>query len=293
MPIPELVMPEYISLKNHPDINEKWLQDRFTENPELLGLGSELVVRDSERSQPSGGRLDLLLADTEDDKRYEIEIQLGDMDESHIIRTIEYWDIERRRYPQYEHIAVIVAENITGRFHNVISLLNSNGAIPLIAIQVKGVKVKDEFTLVATRVVDLIRLGTDEEDDAGEPVDKSSWEAKASAESLKIMNSLIDMIGSIQPGVSPRYNKNYIGLEYEGKARNFVDFEPRKRPYVYAKFKMPQDDELLARLDERGFSGIPYRRGRYRVQVRQSHIENNKDDLLDLIRKAHDADSRM
>ena len=31
------------------------------------------------------------------------------MDESHIIRTIEYWDIERRRYPQYEHVAVIVA----------------------------------------------------------------------------------------------------------------------------------------------------------------------------------------
>ena len=27
---------------------------------------------------------------------------------SHIIRTIEYWDIERRRYPAYEHVAVLV-----------------------------------------------------------------------------------------------------------------------------------------------------------------------------------------
>ena len=293
MAVPELVMPEYISLKNNPDINEMWLQERLSENPELLGLGGELTVRDRERSQPSGGRLDLLLADTEADIRYEVEIQLGALDEKHIIHTIEYWDVERRRYPQYEHIAVIVAEEVTGRFHNVISLLNSNGTIPLIAIQIKGLKVKGEFTLVATRVVDLIRLGTDEEDDAGEPVDKSSWVAKASAESLKIMDSLIKMIEEVQPGVSPRYNKNYIGLEYEGKARNFVDFEPRKKSYVYAKFKMPQDDELLARLDERGFSGIPYRRGRYRVQVHQSHIENNHDDLLDLIRRAHEADSRM
>ena len=39
----------------------------------------------------------------------------------------------RKKYPQYEHIAVIIAEDITSRFLNVISLLNGN--IPLIAIQ--------------------------------------------------------------------------------------------------------------------------------------------------------------
>ena len=288
---PEFVMPKYVSLKNHPDINEKWLQDRLTENPELLGLNGDLVARDSERSQPGGGRLDLLLADVEADIRYEVEIQLGVLDPSHIIRTIEYWDIERRRYPQYEHIAVIVAEEVTGRFHNVISLLNSNGAIPLIAIQIKGVEVNGALTFVATRVVDLLRLGTEEEN-AGETVDRSSWEW-ASDESMVIMDRLFNMINEVQPNVSPRYNKNYIGLEYEGKARNFVDFEPRKKSYVLAKFRIPQDDELMDQLDDKGFSGVQYRRGRFRVQVRQSHIENNPDILLDLIRRAHDADSRM
>ena len=58
--------------------------------------------------------------------RYEVEIQLGPTDESHIIRTIEYWEIERRRYPQYEHVAVIVAEDVTSRFLNVINLLNGS-----------------------------------------------------------------------------------------------------------------------------------------------------------------------
>ena len=67
------------------------------------------------------------------------------MDESHIIRTIEYWDIERRRYPQYDHIAVIVAEDVTSRFLNVISLFN--GSIPLMAIQIKGIEVNGAFTL--------------------------------------------------------------------------------------------------------------------------------------------------
>ena len=102
MTTPELVIPKIVRLKNHPTLNERWLHNRLIENPSLLGLG-DLSVRGSERRQPSGVRLDLLLEDVETSTRYEVEIQLGAVDESHIIRTIEYWDIERRRYPQYDH----------------------------------------------------------------------------------------------------------------------------------------------------------------------------------------------
>ena len=52
---------------------------------------------------------------------------------------IQYWDIERKRYSQIDHCAVIVAEEITGRFMNVISLFN--GAIPLIALQMSATKI--------------------------------------------------------------------------------------------------------------------------------------------------------
>ena len=173
-----------------------------------------------------------------------------------------------------------------------ISLLNSNGAIPLIAIQIKGVKVKGEFTLVATRVVDLVRLGTEEED-AGETVDRSSWEAKASVNSLQIMDSLIEMVEEAQPGVSPRYNKNYIGLGYGGQARNFVAFIPRKS-LVLAEFKIPQSEELTALLDEIGLDTLSYRRrsGQYRVRVRQSDLKKHHETLTDLISRARDADRR-
>ena len=54
---------------------------------------------------------------------------LGALDESHIIRTIEYWDVERQRFPTHDHRAVIVAEEITSRFFNVIRLLNR--AVPM------------------------------------------------------------------------------------------------------------------------------------------------------------------
>ena len=89
MTIPELVTSRFVNMKNHPTLNERWLHDRLIEKPTLLGLG-DLDVRDIERRQPSHGRLDLLLQDVEASTRYEVEIQLGAVDESHIIRTIEY-----------------------------------------------------------------------------------------------------------------------------------------------------------------------------------------------------------
>jgi len=48
---------------------------------------------------------------------------------------MEYWDIKRKRYPQYDHCAVLITKDITSRFLNVVALFN--GSIPLIAIQVK------------------------------------------------------------------------------------------------------------------------------------------------------------
>jgi hypothetical protein len=72
-----------------------WVQDLIANDPSILGLG-DLVLRDRERVHPRAGRLDLLLQDTETKRRFEVELQLGSTDETHIIRTIEYWDIERK-----------------------------------------------------------------------------------------------------------------------------------------------------------------------------------------------------
>lgn len=51
---------EKLSLKVHPTLTEKWVQERIAENPSILGLG-DVVLKDKERIQPRAGRLDLLL----------------------------------------------------------------------------------------------------------------------------------------------------------------------------------------------------------------------------------------
>jgi len=103
--------------------DEKWLQNQIYDNPSILGLG-ELEVIWREKKQSSGGRLDILIKNPVDDSMYEVEIMLGATDESHIIRTIEYWDLEKKRWPQRQHYAILVAETITRRFFNVIGRNN-------------------------------------------------------------------------------------------------------------------------------------------------------------------------
>src|SRR5262245_50042082 len=151
-----------LSIRTHPELNERWVQERIANDPSILNLG-DVILKDKERIQSGAGRLDLLFQEADANRRYEVEIQLGKTDESHIIRTIEYWDIERKRYPQYDHTAVIVAEDITSRFLNVISLFN--GTIPLMAIQMNAVRVGDAVSLMFTTVLDQVRLGLVEEDE--------------------------------------------------------------------------------------------------------------------------------
>ena len=196
---------EAISIKRSSTLNEKWVQDQIAEDPSILGLG-DLVLKDKERIQQNAGRLDLLLQDPETLKRYEVEIQLGATDESHIIRTIEYWDIERKRYPQYEHAAVIIAEDITSRFLNVIQLFN--GTIPLIAMKVTAYKVGDEYALTFVKVLDEMSLGlVDEDEPVAEPTDRAFWETKrGTKKTLQATDSLLNLVKEVEPRASLNVN---------------------------------------------------------------------------------------
>jgi hypothetical protein len=103
------VEPSHFSLKSSKEYDEKWLQGKISENPDILGLTSGLSTVSVERKQFNGGRLDLLLENENSETRYTVEVQLGGAtDEAHIIRTIEYWDNERSRNPHMEHVAVII-----------------------------------------------------------------------------------------------------------------------------------------------------------------------------------------
>ncbi|TDN93370.1 hypothetical protein DET49_10496 [Salegentibacter sp. 24] len=278
------IKPEIISLKNSQEFNEKWLQARIEEDPSMLGLG-DLEFRDTEKIMVGGGRLDTILYDPEDKKRYEVEIQLGKTDETHVIRTIEYWDLERKKNPQYNHCAVIIAEDITSRFLNVISLFN--GFIPLIAIQVKAVKFQDNISLFFTKVLDEVTFDLLDEDTISEPTDKNYWEKKASKSSVKLTQKILAELGDITDEYKLKYNKHYIGIERNNMANNFVTFVPRKT-MVIMNIKHERVEEIDELLESSDLDILSYDKQwkQYRVRLSDKDLASNIEMLKDLVEKA-------
>jgi hypothetical protein len=286
MPKYTYVQPERVWLKGNPDYSEKWVQDRIAEKPAILGLGDDLVLKDRERSLPHAGRLDLLLQD-EDNRRYEVEVQLGATDESHIIRTIEYWDDERKSKRQFDHCAVIVAEEITARFLNVISLFN--GHIPLIALQMSALRMGDQFGLVFTTVLDELRLGLDEEDEEQEVTDRAWWENKGSKETVHVADELLEMIHNYAPTLALKYNKFYIGLADDGQPNNFVIFRPKKN-HIGVEPRLRESDDTRSELDEAGLDLMEYDKawGRYRIRLSPKDLKTHADLIRRILKRAYD-----
>jgi predicted transcriptional regulator len=286
--MPKLIKPERISLSSHPVIKEKWIQDQIAEDPRILGLG-DIILKDKERSQPRAGRLDLLFQDADSNRRYEVELQLGKTDETHIIRTIEYWDIERKRYPQYDHCAVIIAEDITSRFLNIVSLFN--GFIPIIALQMSAFKFGEDIALLFTKVVDELQLGLVEEDEEiKEPTNREYWIKRGSQETVKMADEVLAIIKEfVTDQVEFKYNKFYIGLSNDGQPFNFMLCRPRNKALII-EFKSPYSEEIQKIIEDEGLDDIGYakRYNNYRIRLTKQDIKSKHDVLKDLLQKAYE-----
>jgi hypothetical protein len=275
-----------IWLHDHPQFSERWVQDRITEDPSILGLG-DVIVKDKERIQPRAGRLDLLLQEVEGSRRYEVEIQLGKTDESHLIRTIEYWDIERKRYPQYDHTAVTVAEEITSRFLNVIGLFN--GAIPLMAIQMNAVQLGDVVSLVFTTIMDQLHLGlVGDDEESYEVTDRAYWENRGTKITVAMADELLAIVKTFDPRLELKYNKFYIGLAEKGEPNNFVVFRPQKNA-IRVDLRLKRTETTEQRIETAGLDVMDYdnRWGRYRIRLAKGEVQKHAEVLRELFEMAY------
>lgn len=282
----DFVKSEQVSLKASKDHSEKWLQKQLAEHPEILGLGS-ITLRDAERVQLKGGRLDLMFDDDSAKVRYTVELQLGATDETHIIRTLEYWDNERSRNPHIDHIAVIVAEDITSRFLNVIALFNKS--IPIIAIQLNALQVNGALTLHSVKVLDISHtVGWEDDNNAASATDRAYWTKKSTPKSVEFADKVLELIqvSTQDPTLELKYNKYNIGLAHSGVANNFVTMKPRKSG-MSIQFKIQRTDDLTKAIEERlEFQSYDVQLGLYNVSLSEQDFAKNKEFIASLIRKA-------
>jgi hypothetical protein len=135
------------------------------EHPEILELGelgATKVVR-SQALQKSGGKVDLLLKDEDNEVFYTVELMLGTLDANHIVRTLDYFLREQTRTEtkDWTHVAVLVAEDIrASRFWNVVEHLSK--LMSLIVIELSALRVGENLTLKSTRLLDKTMEREDE-----------------------------------------------------------------------------------------------------------------------------------
>ncbi len=256
--------------------DEYWLQDIIYSNPSKLGLG-ELVPVAKEKKQSHGGRLDILLKDPEDDSMYEIEVMLGETDPSHIIRAIEYWDNEKRRYPQRQHFCVLIAESFDRRYFNVMHILSLN--VPMIAIQADLLELNDGLLLNFSKILDIYEEPEEEQEVAS--VTEDTWQSKAKW-TLQKSKKLLEILSEKVNNISLKFTQSYIVIVIGG--RNSYYFNKRTEPnsVIWFNARDEEKEEAIKRLlDSKKIDfNFSKKYKEFNMTIGKGFIEKNKDVLI-------------
>ena len=221
--------------------DEAWLHKWICEKPSRLGLG-DLTIKHSEliHYKNKGGRLDILAYRGDLDTYYEIEVMLGECDSDHGFRALDYWARERLRSPNARHVAVLVAEDLSGRYKTLLETLPQ--FLPFIAIEIRVLKIDhgDGIATIETSIVaqpdDLIIDTGDEAQGGGPddaPRDRDWWESNASVSFIQTVDALSKFCAeSVGPSRVDYSARSYVSLK-KGR-RCWLPMWPRKDgAYVY------------------------------------------------------------
>jgi hypothetical protein len=167
-----------------------------------------------------------------------------------------------------------------------------NRSVPLIAIQLNAWEVGGVMTLTATKVMDLLPVAPDDEEDApGQGVDRAFWVARSKPESLQLADDLLALIHQAtgDASLALKYNKANMGLARNGIPDNFVSIYTRKTSgHIVVECRLPQSEELSARMEEAGLDVMRYDKGFrcYVFRVNPNDLVENRELLSDLLQRA-------
>jgi predicted transport protein len=149
-----------------------------------------------------------------------------------------------------------------------------------------ALKHEDSVSLVFTKIIDQMALGTEEED-TPEPTDRAYWEKRGSKISVLILDELFKKMKGFAANLSLKYNKHYVGISLDGSANNFVNFKLRKK-YLLLDIRMDKEDEMAQRFENEGLDIVSYNRwGKYQLRITEDDLKNSEELLMEAIQQAY------
>jgi hypothetical protein len=270
---------------------EDKIQEIIANDPSVIGLGSDLKWIEREKKVFGGGRLDILLAEPGNKTRYAVEIQLGNTDESHIIRTIEYWDLLERTNPTYDHVAVIVAEHLSGRFFNVIRLFHER--IPLIAIQMMCIEVEGKATLAFTKVLDLSpeQSGLETESSSSGKEVEAGWRNYAGPKIMQVVDEIFALAKEIDKDLRLNFTQSYVAINRGASRSLSTIIYPQKKQVRIGLYSVESPDDMEKLFQDAGVdASMNSSWGPYSFAIRPDEFEKRKGLLRDLMRHLYGKD---
>lgn len=270
---PKFVLGKRFSLANNSEYNEAWVEALIKQNPSMLGLGDKVEYLSSQIRNSNGGRLDLLLKD--DETIYSVELMLGSVDETHIVRCLDYWirNQTRRQFQDYDHVAVLVAEHVLGcHFTEVVRFLSSRAN--LVVIELAAIQVEEHLTLTCTTIFE----GNPTIEDDVEPEDGTPWPP----DSMALAKDVLEIIRpNINEPLELNLRKYDIGLKVGNRVRDFIIFVPR-REFLTVYADVPKPEDWAKKLGEAGITILRSYEHSVSFRLTQDRLKANRDLIQEL-----------
>ncbi len=269
---------------------EKLIQKRIAEDSTLIGL-HDVKLKAVEKIQING-RLDLQFKGTKADTRYEVELQLGKLDNDHVMRCVHYWNHERQKHPQYKHYAMIIAEKIPDHILETIKLFN-------VSITVAEIHIDETNNIIDHNIIyenviedeDLCVTNGNNKDDNDKPyydMDylKSAWSEK----SLAALYKICKLTREVNKETGRNITKKYVGFT----ADDFYSFMfvESKEDSLIVKLVLDQSPETESIIREVGlkFEYVPHKNKPwyYKIPMNEEDINEKKKEIKELVEMAYE-----
>lgn len=249
---------------------EHYIRDYIIDNPKQLGLGDVECVNKEVVNQ--NGRMDIKLIDKDNTTHYNVELQLGDADPSHIFRTLAYYKSQQRVYPFKKHYAVLIAEAFNSKWSDVLYMLGES--IPFIAIKMDVIKMNGAEGIIFNE-----HLNTYTEPEVKDNIDTYGvdyWK-QYSPHTYKASMKARDFFGD---GLS--FAKDYIAIKANNN--NHLCFHHRKEPITSIQFIRNEEmEKMITEFKVEPSSLTLSKNGQTYYNIKAERI----DEYMELLLKLH------
>ena len=143
---------------------------------------------------------------------------------------------------------------------------------------------EDRISLICTKVLDQMTLGYEDDEKELGIVNRSYWEKRATNETVRLADVLLDRIHIFAPYLKLKYNKFYIGLARDGQPNNFVTFQPQKHA-IRVELSMTKSETVETKIADQGLDLSGYTKwGTYTIRLSKTEVEEHIDFLTDLMK---------